>query len=65
MAAVGTVTVNVEVGEDLEAAIRRIVRDEVAEIAQDASDREAHCTIDGCYVATTLGFLASEARAAG
>ena len=38
-ASVGTVTVNVAVGDDLEAAIRQIVRDEVERIARKAYRR--------------------------
>lgn len=63
MAAVGTATVNVEVGDDLEAAIRQIVRDEVADIAQSAADLEADCSVDGCRISPTLATLALEARA--
>jgi len=63
MAVVGTVTVNVEVGEDLEAAIRQIIRDEVANVAQSAAELEDDCGVDDCRISDTLATLAIEARA--
>jgi len=63
VASVGTVTVNVEVGDDLEAAIRQIVRDEIAAIAQSAADLEANCSVHDCQIEGVLSTLAMEARA--
>ena len=66
MASAGTITVkvNTEVGDDLEAAIRQIVRDEIATIAGDAAAHEEGCKVDGCSVFATLFTLAAEARQA-
>lgn len=58
MAALGTVTVNVEVGDDLEDQIRAIVRDEVGIIAARGADRELLCEVDGCSAYAALLVLA-------
>jgi len=57
------VKVEVELTTGMEEAIRRIVRDEVAAIAQSAADLEEDCSADGCQIASVLFTLAMEARA--
>ena len=57
------VKVEVELATGMADAIRQIVRDEVANIAQSAAELEEDCGVDDCRIADTLATLAIEARA--
>lgn len=64
MASGGTIKINVEPGPSMTEAIRRIVREEVAAIAENGAKHHLACP-EGCHVTAVMQFLAYEAHDIG